>query len=108
MSFAIEFTEQLVVYRVVGSGPIPDAESLPIPLMRAQVHGKMISLVELALGLMLPSVASVELGNVWDVIFQFCCALALCTAAKTFRIEHGSTFESPHTADQLALLGLFA
>ena len=39
VSFAMEFTEQLAVYRVVGSAPIPDAESLAIPLMREQIHG---------------------------------------------------------------------
>ena len=39
VDFAMNFTQRLSIYWLVGSQPCPDAESLIIPLMRMQVIG---------------------------------------------------------------------
>ena len=39
VDFAMNFTERLSIYVLVGSQPCPDAESLIIPLMRMQFIG---------------------------------------------------------------------
>ena len=37
--FDFNFGERLVIYQLIGSWYIPDAESLAIPLLRHQIHG---------------------------------------------------------------------
>ena len=39
MSFDFRFSDQMSIYRLVGSAVIPDAESLLIPMLRFQIHG---------------------------------------------------------------------
>ena len=39
VNFDMRFTEQVSIYRLAGSAGVPDAESLLIPLMRAQIIG---------------------------------------------------------------------